>query len=172
MYVPRCHSVIPLYSSESVNNGVDHGVSSEFNPINSFACMIIATLLEANSDVLRLCDQTYVWISPVGLHYETLHCSCSSLRHTLLLQHDAPSYVASIISAMCHLSYCITLYFRERKISRKVNLIYFRENIFSRIYCSRENIFPRKYLLAKISSREIIFPRKYLPANYFPAANM
>ena len=61
-------------------------------------------------------------------------------------------------------AYCITLYFRGRKISRKVNLKYFREKIFSRIYCSRENIFPRKYLLAKIYSRENIFPRKYLPA--------
>ena len=57
--------------------------------------------------------------------------------------------------------YCITLYFRVRKISRKVNMKYFREKIFSRIYCSRENIFPRKYLPAKISSRENIFSRKY-----------
>ena len=55
--------------------------------------------------------------------------------------------------------YCITLYFRGRKISRKVNLKYFREKIFSRIYCSRENNLP-----AKISSRENIFSRKYLPA--------
>ena len=56
--------------------------------------------------------------------------------------------------------YCITLYFHGRKISRKVNLKYFREKIFSRIYCSRENIFPRKYLPAKISTCEnIIFPR-------------
>ena len=61
-------------------------------------------------------------------------------------------------------NYCITLYFRGREISRKVNLKYFRGKIFSRIYCSRENIFPRKYLLAKISSRENIFPRKYAPA--------
>ena len=61
-------------------------------------------------------------------------------------------------------NYCITLYFRGRKISRKVNLKYFREKIFSRIYCSRENIFPRKYLPAKISSRENIIPRKYFPA--------
>ena len=60
--------------------------------------------------------------------------------------------------------YCITLYFRGRKISRKVNLKYFREKIFSRIYSSRENIFPRKYLPAKISSRENILSRKYLPA--------
>ena len=60
--------------------------------------------------------------------------------------------------------YCITLYFRGRKISRKVNLKYFREKIFSRIYCSRENFFPRKYLPAKISSRENILSRKYLPA--------
>ena len=50
--------------------------------------------------------------------------------------------------------YCITRYFRGRKFSRKVNLRYFREKIFSRIYCSRENIFPRKFLLARISSRE------------------
>ena len=68
--------------------------------------------------------------------------------------------------------YCITLYFRGRKISRKVNLKYFREKIFSRIYCSRENFFPRKYLLAKISSRENILPRKYFPAIFFRAANM
>ena len=60
--------------------------------------------------------------------------------------------------------YCITLYFRGRKISRKENLKYFREKIFSRIYCSRENIFPRKYLPAKISSRENILSRKYLAA--------
>ena len=44
--------------------------------------------------------------------------------------------------------------------------------IFSRIYCSRENIFPRKFLPAKISSRENIFPRKYLPAYCSRAANM
>ena len=70
------------------------------------------------------------------------------------------------------LTYCKTRYFRGRKFSRKVNLRYFREKIFSRIYCSRENIFPRKYLPAKVSSRENIFPRKYLPANCFRAANM
>ena len=64
--------------------------------------------------------------------------------------------------------YCITLYFRGKKISRKVNLKYFREKIFSRIYCSRENIFPRKYLPAKISSRENILSRKYLPAKISP----
>ena len=40
--------------------------------------------------------------------------------------------------------YCITRSFRGRKFSRKMNLRYFREKIFSRIYCSRENIFPRK----------------------------
>ena len=40
--------------------------------------------------------------------------------------------------------YCITLYFRGKKISRKWDLKYFREKIFSRIYCPRENIFPRK----------------------------
>ena len=69
--------------------------------------------------------------------------------------------------------YCITLYFRGKKISRKVNLKYFREKIFSRIYCSRENFFQRKYLPAKISCRENILSRKYLPAKiilfYFPA---
>ena len=43
--------------------------------------------------------------------------------------------------------------------SRRVNLKYFREKRFSRIYCSHENIFPRKYHLAKISSREIILLR-------------
>ena len=54
----------------------------------------------------------------------------------------------------CVVSYCITHYFRGRKFSRKVNLRYFREKIFSRIYCSRENnILPRKY------SRENIFLR-------------
>ena len=62
--------------------------------------------------------------------------------------------------------YCITLYFRGRKISRKVNFKYFRENIlFTRKFLpakisSRENIFSRKYPLAKISSRENILPRK------------
>ena len=55
--------------------------------------------------------------------------------------------------------YCITRYFRGRKFSRKMNLRYFHGKIFSRIYCSRENIFPRKCLLAKISSRENTFPR-------------
>ena len=65
--------------------------------------------------------------------------------------------------------YCITLYFRGKKFSRKLNLKYFREKIFSRILftrkyvpakiSSRENNFPRKYLLAKISSRENIFLR-------------
>ena len=63
-----------------------------------------------------------------------------------------------------NLIYCITHYFRGRKFSRKLNLRYFREKIFSRIYCSRENIFPRKYLPAKISSRENFPSRKYLPA--------
>ena len=63
-------------------------------------------------------------------------------------------------------------YFRGKKFSRKVHLKYFREKIFSRIYCSRENIFPRKYLPAKITSRENIFSRKYLPANFFRAANI
>ena len=67
-----------------------------------------------------------------------------------------------IIIIIIKLYYCITLYFRGRKISRKVNLKYFREKIFSRIYCSRENIFPRKYLPAKITTRENNFPRKYL----------
>ena len=52
--------------------------------------------------------------------------------------------------------YCIILYFRRRKFVRKVNLKYFREKIFSRIYCSRD-----KYLPAKISSRENIFARRY-----------
>ena len=68
--------------------------------------------------------------------------------------------------------YCITLYFRGRKISRKVNFKYFREKIFSRIYCSRENIFPRKYLPAKISSRENILSRKYLPAKISSRENI
>ena len=63
--------------------------------------------------------------------------------------------------------YCITLYFRGKKISRKVNLKYFREKIFSRIYCSRENIFPRKFLPAKISSRE-----KKCQRFFFRVANM
>ena len=49
--------------------------------------------------------------------------------------------------------YCITCYFRGRKIARKVNLIYFRGKIFSQIYCSGENYFPPKYLVAKIYSR-------------------
>ena len=55
--------------------------------------------------------------------------------------------------------YCvrITLFFAGRK---------FREK---RIYCSRENIFPRKYLPAKISSRENILSRKYFPRKYPPA---
>ena len=48
--------------------------------------------------------------------------------------------------------YCITLYFRGRKFSRKVNLKYFREKIFSRIDVYTFH--------AKISSRENIFPRK------------
>ena len=68
--------------------------------------------------------------------------------------------------------YCITLYFRGKKISRKVNLKYFREKIFSRIYCSRENIFPRKYLPAKISSRENILSRKYLLAKISSRENI
>ena len=70
------------------------------------------------------------------------------------------------------IKYCITLYFRGRKISRKVNLKYFREKIFSRIYCSREIIFPRKYLPAKISSRENILSRKYLPAKISSRENI
>ena len=59
-------------------------------------------------------------------------------------------------------AYCITPYFRGRTISRKVNLRYFREKIFSLL-------FTRKFLPAKISSRENIFPRKYL---FVRAANM
>ena len=65
------------------------------------------------------------------------------------------------------IKYCITHYFRGRKFSRKVNLKYFREKIFSRIYFSRENNFPRKYFPAKIISRENIFSRKYFPAKIF-----
>ena len=77
-------------------------------------------------------------------------------------------------SVMCvHIAiYCITLYFRGKKFSRTVNLKYFREKIFSRIYCSRENIFPRKYLPAKISSRENNFPRKYLLAKISSRENI
>ena len=80
-----------------------------------------------------------------------------------------PNYAINLCILLTHCQYneteyCITLYFRGRKISRKVNLKYFREKIFSRIYCSRENIFLRKYLPAKISSRENILSRKYLPA--------
>ena len=65
----------------------------------------------------------------------------------------------------------ITLYFRGRKISRKVNLKYFLEKIFSRKYLpakisSRENILSRKNLPAKISSRENIFRRFFLCRKY------
>ena len=67
---------------------------------------------------------------------------------------------------------CITHYFRGRKFVRKMNLKYFCENTFSRIYCSRENIFPRKYLPAKITSRENIFSRKYLPAKISSCATV
>ena len=45
--------------------------------------------------------------------------------------------------------------------SRKLNLRYFREKIFSRIYYSRENIFPRKYPPAKISCRENFLSRRF-----------
>ena len=55
--------------------------------------------------------------------------------------------------------YCITRYFRGRTFSRKVNLRYFREKIFSRII-----LFTRTFLTAKISSCENYFSRKYLPA--------
>ena len=82
----------------------------------------------------------------------------------LLGEHINTQLLDTLYTISCETAYCITLYFRGRKISRKVNLKYFREKIFSRIYCSRENIFPRKYLLAKIFSRENIFPRKYPPA--------
>ena len=81
-------------------------------------------------------------------------------------KHDSPTTKIPPHSSSI-LEYCITLYFRGRKFSRKVNLKYFREKIFSRVYCSRENIFPRKYLPAKISSRENIFLRFF-----FRAANM
>ena len=103
----------------------------------------------------------------------------SLLLSVNLSVHHYPLYVSpcirSCLYSASHLHlhslvhrYCITLYFRGRKFSRKVNLKYFREKIFSRIYCSRENIFQRKYLPAKITSRENIFPRKYLPAIFFP----
>ena len=52
-------------------------------------------------------------------------------------------------NSQCISEYCITRYFRGRKFSRKMNLRYFREKIFT-----------RKYLPAKISSRENFFPRK------------
>ena len=85
----------------------------------------------------------------------------SSLRSSSLA---LPLYFISIsllptsvlVSSHHILYYSITLYFRGRKFSRKVNLKYFHEKIFSRIiYWTRENI----------------FPRKYLPANLFRAAN-
>ena len=96
----------------------------------------------------------------------------SSLVHQSTILFHCPAF-----SSLCFMTeldgyflvtYCITRYFRGRKFSRKANLRYFRGKIFSRIYCSRENIFPRKYLPAKISpakisSLENIFPRKYLP---------
>ena len=125
---------------------------------------------------------------PVGL---TLFIDCNLQSETLLTPRcDVACDVMSILSvsdshlrklatlrsaflivsrSFCNerrttLYYCITLYFRGKKFSRKVNLKYFREKIFSRICYSRENIFPRKYLPAKITSRENIFSRKYLPA--------
>ena len=124
--------------------------------------------------MLRTDENHYV--SP---YYDKLQNHCLKNRW----YNDLLNYVVSVVPHMVigpivisgkHLvefsfTYCITLYFRGRKISRKVNFKYFREKIFSRIYCSRENIFPRKYLLAKISSRENIFPRKYciLPRKSF-----
>ena len=99
----------------------------------------------------HICEDTFAYGS---------YSSKDGGRHS----HDAKTYYTLQILSQ---DYCITLYFRGRKISRKVNLKYFREKIFSRIYCSRENIFPRKYLPAKISSRENIFPRKYPPAKIF-----
>ena len=66
-------------------------------------------------------------------------------------------------------NYCITLYFRGKKISRKFDLKYFREKIFSRI---KIILSTRKYLPAKITSRENICPRKYLPAIFYRAAKM
>ena len=95
----------------------------------------------------------------------------SLLRFTPMIQRDLSFYYPDCNKEVCF-SYCITLYFRGRKISRKVNLKYFREKIFSRIYCSRENIFPRKYLPAKISSRENILSRKYLLAKLSSRENI
>ena len=54
-----------------------------------------------------------------------------------------------------------TLFSREENFAKSEFEIFSREDIFANdLYCSRENIFPRKYLPAKISSRENILARK------------
>ena len=125
--------------------------------------------------------------STVKYYFKQLNKIISKKRHTTIIicqyrdknrnrarfPYSQSSEKSDVYSRFAHKYACmcstvtvepITLYFRGRKISRKMNLKYFREKIFSRIYCSRENIFPRKYLPAKISSRENILSRKYLPA--------
>ena len=71
--------------------------------------------------------------------------------------------LCDVLSMYHHSLYHIPILYNTL-FSREENFAKSEFEIFSRIYCSRENIFPRKYLLAKISSRENIFPRKYPPA--------
>ena len=113
-----------------------------------------------------------MFVPPPDATCSNIRCNISSGRSQML--HGRVRYASCLPphSSLRTSTYCITLYFRGRKISRKVNLKYFREKIFSRIYCSRENFFPRKYLPAKISSRENILSRKYLPAKISSRENI
>ena len=120
------------------------------------------TSLEHRRATSRLCMLYQIYHGSIGIPHDPY---ILPYRHTPRPSRQTDMH--TLATYQCRTNYCITLYFRGRKISRKVNLKYFREKIFSRIYCSRENIFPRKYLLAKISSRENIFPRKYPPAKIF-----
>ena len=65
-----------------------------------------------------------------------------------------------------------TLFSREENFAKSEFEIISREEILSRINCSHENSFPRKYLPAQISSREKIPSRKYLPAKISSRENI
>ena len=172
-------------------NGLN-STNNTFRFLSEHACMNRGSTVGKNlNDIMwkyevprKMCRGSYVAISKLitksykntiktdDATHASIIAECIKIRDTTMTCETMQQCDANDIVMYLTNMYCITLYFRGRKISRKVNLKYFREKIFSRIYCSRENIFPRKYLPAKISSRENILSRKYLPAKISSRENI